>query len=74
MLLICLILCVDKLCERTVYYRMPYEKEIWFLQSEGDVVAVDALNNVPGGSGFILHPFTSDGSSNPYFFKADKRR
>lgn len=55
-----------------VYYRMPHEKEIWCVQSHSNTVELDSMSNVPNNPGFILYPFSLDGSSKPLYINADE--
>lgn len=55
-----------------VYYRMPDEKNAWVIQSEQDAVEIDSLMNVPGKTGFILHPFGIDSSCKCLFIRANR--
>jgi isochorismate synthase len=63
---------VDKSNSTIVYYRMPNEKNIWFIQSESAPEEIDSLANISENPGFIFHPYTSDGSCKTLFIKADK--
>lgn len=55
-----------------VYYRLPHEKDVCFLQSGGwDVAKIDSLKNMPDSAGFILYPFSPDSSSKPCFIQTN---
>jgi len=55
-----------------VYYRMPHEKDVWFIQGECAPLEIDSLQNVPSTPGFILYPGVAS-SSNPLFIQTDKQ-
>ncbi len=55
-----------------VYYRMPNEKDAWFLQSEENAREISSLQNMPAETGFILYPFSLESSSRPLFIQAYK--
>jgi isochorismate synthase len=50
-----------------VYYRMPYEKNVWLIQSGSEGEEINNLNNVPEKPGFILYPFAGTGACKPLF-------
>jgi len=54
-----------------VYYRLPDEKKTWLLQSKS-VIEIDSLKKIPEKPGFILYPFSLDGSCKPLFIQADE--
>ncbi len=54
-----------------VYYRMPDEKKVSLIQSNSIAIEINSLQNLQDTPGFILHPFSSLGSSKPLFIKAD---
>jgi isochorismate synthase len=51
---------------------MPHDKEVWFIQSDCNVVEITSLNNLPAKPGFILYPYTSSSSCKPLFIEASK--
>jgi isochorismate synthase len=56
-----------------VYYRMPHEKEICFVQSASPALEINTLQDIPHEPGFVSHPFASDSSCNSLFIEADKQ-
>jgi isochorismate synthase len=64
---------VDNTNFPVVYYRMPNEKNVHFIQSKSSPLEIGSLKSLPRIQGFIFYPFTVGGSCKPLFIVADER-
>ncbi len=63
---------MDKSNFPIVYYRMPNEKDVWFIQSESVSGEITSLADISENPGFVFYPYTSEGRCKPLFINVNK--